>query len=76
MREARFRAGLAALADPARTTLVLVTRADRGAVREAARTSAELAGLGLANQHLAVNGRFHASEPDDPVAVALRARTG
>jgi arsenite-transporting ATPase len=72
MREARFRAGLDALADPARTTLVIVTRADRGALREASRTSAELQGLGLTNQLLAVNGRFHAREPDDLVAVALQ----
>ncbi|EKD61275.1 MAG: hypothetical protein ACD_54C00309G0001, partial [uncultured bacterium] len=34
MQETRFRAALAALSDAAQTTIVLVTRADRGAVRE------------------------------------------
>ena len=72
MREARFRAGLDALADPDRTTLVLVTRADRGALREAGRTSGELQGLGLSNQLLAVNGRFRARDLRDAVAVALQ----
>ena len=71
MRETRFRAALQALGDPKRTTIVLVTRADRGAIREAARTSRELATLGLSNQVLAVNGRFHATDATDDVAVAL-----
>ena len=71
MQEERFRAALSALGDAARTIIVLVTRADRGAVREAARTSAELRDLGLGNQHLAINGRFHATDPGDPVAAAL-----
>ncbi len=71
MQEERFRTALAALGDAARTIIVLVTRADRGAIREAARTSAELRNLGLANQHLAINGRFHATDPGDPVAAAL-----
>ncbi|MCZ8101609.1 MAG: arsenical pump-driving ATPase [Burkholderiales bacterium] len=71
MQEQRFRSALAALGDEARTTIVLVTRADRGAVREAARTSHELSALGLSNQHLAVNARFRASMTGDPVATAL-----
>ncbi|MFO1151214.1 MAG: arsenical pump-driving ATPase [Alsobacter sp.] len=71
MREARFRQGLAALSDSERTTVVLVTRADRGAIREAARTSVELQDLGLSNQVLAVNGRFRPSSDSDPVARAI-----
>lgn len=73
MREQRFKAAVAALGDPARTTIVLVTRADRGAIREAARTSAELRALGLGNQHLAINGVFTASDPSDPVARSIEA---
>lgn len=73
MQEARFQAALAALGDPARTTIVLVTRPDRGAIREAARTSAELRALGLANQRLAVNGVFAARDPADPVASSIAA---
>ncbi|MHB2166485.1 arsenical pump-driving ATPase [Alsobacter sp. R-9] len=71
MREARFRQGLEALSDPGRTTVVLVTRADQGAIREAARTSGELQELGLSNQVLAVNGRFRSSPGSDPVAGAI-----
>lgn len=73
MQEERFKAAVAALGDPARTTIVLVTRADRSAVREAARTSAELRALGLANQRLAINGVFTASDPSDPVARSIEA---
>lgn len=71
MQEARFREALDCLGDPGRTTIVLVTRPDRGAIREAARTSAELNALGLANQFLAVNGRFRASAGEDAVATAM-----
>ncbi|PSO14855.1 arsenical pump-driving ATPase [Bradyrhizobium sp. MOS003] len=71
MQEDRFRKALQALGDSKQTTIILVTRADRGAVREAARTSGELDGLNLSNQLLVVNGRFHAADPTDVVAVAL-----
>ncbi|MGJ4966022.1 arsenical pump-driving ATPase [Bradyrhizobium sp. HKCCYLRH3061] len=71
MQEDRFRQALQALGDPRRTTVVLVTRADRSAIREAARTSSELDALNLSNQTLVVNGRFHATAPADAVASAL-----
>ncbi|MDP2733763.1 MAG: arsenical pump-driving ATPase [Hoeflea sp.] len=71
MQEERFREALQCLGDPARTTIVLVTRPDRGAIREAARTSGELSALGLSNQLLAVNGRFHAEAEADAVASAM-----
>lgn len=71
MQEERFRKSLQALGDASRTTIILVTRADRGAIREAARTSGELDALNLSNQLLAVNGRFHASDLTDAVAAAL-----
>jgi arsenite-transporting ATPase len=72
MQEDRFRNALKALGDSGRTTIILVTRADRGAIREAARTSDELAALDLSNQLLAVNGRFRATYPTDAVAAALQ----
>lgn len=72
MQEQRFKTGLAALSDAAQTTVVLVTRADAAALREAARTQQELLQLGLANQRLVVNARFRASLPDDPTALALQ----
>lgn len=73
MQEDRFRTALECLGDPARTTIVLVTRADRSAIREAARTAGELSELGLSNQMLAVNGRFTPSDPNDQVASAFAA---
>jgi arsenite/tail-anchored protein-transporting ATPase len=72
MQEGRFRAALAALANPARTSIMLVTRPDTAAIREAARTSGELADLGLSNQILAVNGVFTASDPADPIARSMQ----
>ncbi len=70
--EARFKAAMAALRDPATTTVILVTRPEAGAIAEAARTSAELAALGLGRQHLAVNGVFTASDPSDATALSLQ----
>ncbi|VTU25464.1 Arsenical pump-driving ATPase [Variovorax sp. RA8] len=73
MQETRFKAALEALSDPARTTVVLVTRPDKGAITEAARTSDELHALGLNNQRLAINGVFRASDSTDAVARAIEA---
>ncbi len=72
MQEDRFRAALAALGNPAQTSIILVTRPDKASIREAARTSGELAGLGLSNQLLAVNGVFHASDPADAIARSMQ----
>ena len=65
-----------ALANKHETTLVLVTRPDRAAVDEAARTSEELAEIGIRNQALAVNGVFKAHDTSDIVAVAMERRGG
>ena len=73
MQEQRFRAGLQALADPGRTVVAIVTRADAAALREASRTHGELLGLGLHNQRLVVNAVFTASAAGDEVAAALQA---
>lgn len=61
------------LADGGRTTLVLVSRAQRAALTEAERTSNELAAIGVCNQRLILNGLFEAAA-DDPVALALEQR--
>lgn len=73
MQEVRFKVALAALCDPGQTTVILVARADKGAIAEAARTSDELRTLGLDNQRLIINGVFHASNPTDSVALAIAA---
>lgn len=62
------------LSDRSQTTLILVTRPELAALREAARTSGELEALGVRNQHLVVNGVFTAIDPTDPIAVAMQAR--
>jgi arsenite/tail-anchored protein-transporting ATPase len=71
MQEVRFKAALDALSDPAKATVILVTRPDQGAMVEAAHTSGELHELGLNNQRLVVNGVFHATERTDAVACAI-----
>ena len=73
LQESRFNAALAALSDPATTTVVLVTRPDPRPMHEAARTAEELRALGLTHQRLVINAVFHASRPDDPVARAIEA---
>lgn len=70
----RYAEAVAALRDRGRTTLVLVARPEVSALEEAARTSAELIALGLANQRLVVNGVFAASSTSDEVATAWEAR--
>ena len=61
------------MSDPSQTTVILVTRPDKGAIAEAARTAEELHALGLNNQRLAINGVFRASERTDAVACAIEA---
>lgn len=65
---------LAALADPTRTLLALVSRPERTALAEAERSRAELSALGLLNIRLFLNGVFSAESHDDPVAETLAAR--
>lgn len=71
MQELRFKAALDALSNPALTTVVLVTRPEKGAIVEASRTSEELKALGLSNQWLIVNGLFRATDKQDAVASAM-----
>lgn len=65
---------VAVLADPTRTRLVLVTRAQRAAVQEIERTSAELADLGMREQHVVVNAVMPRPQDADELADALYAR--
>ena len=52
----QYKAAVEALADPARTRLILVARAQAATLREVARTHEELAAIGLGQQHLVING--------------------
>ncbi|MEZ5628069.1 MAG: arsenical pump-driving ATPase [Rhodocyclaceae bacterium] len=68
----QYKAAVAALADPARTRLVLVARAQQSTLREVARTHSELAAIGLSQQHLVINGLLsRADAGNDPLARAL-----
>lgn len=69
-----YAATVKALSDAKTTAVVLVSRPERSALEEAERTRAELADLGVANQHLIVNGVFRAYNGDDAVASAMERR--
>ena len=74
MQEERFKAALDALADPAQTTVVLVTRPDKGALAEAARTSGELQRAGLEQPAAGDQRRVPRQRPrPTPVACAIEA---
>jgi len=72
--QAMYKQTVTALSDAATTTLVLVTRPEPSAFREADRTSEELKDLGVSNQHLIINGIFKSQTPNDAVAVAMQRR--
>lgn len=52
----QYKSAVEALADPVRTRLILVARAQAATLREVARTHEELAGIGLKQQYLVING--------------------
>lgn len=70
----RYAAAVDQLANGDTTRLILVARPRRSELAEAARTSRELAAIGLRNQHLAINGVMPAQADGDPLAVALAER--
>ena len=70
-----YAAAVAALADPLRTRLVLVSRAQTSTMAEIARTHSELAAIGLSRQHVVINGVLPVSVTgDDPLADEIYAR--
>jgi arsenite-transporting ATPase len=72
---AQYKAAVDALADPQRTRLVLVARAQASTLHEAARTHEELAAIGLSQQYLVINGVLPSSEAqNDGLAAAICAR--
>ena len=52
------------LTDRKKTLLILVSRAEKITLKEAARTSLELGLMGMKNQHLIINGIFHTTSED------------
>ena len=69
-----YAATVARLCDPVSTAVILVSRPDVSALREAERTRAELVELGVSNLQLAINGVFSTDRSDDPIATAMMQR--
>ncbi len=69
-----YEATVKTLADASATTLVLVSRPQLAALREAQRTSKELHALGVSNQCLVINGMFETKCPEDVTAQAMQQR--
>jgi arsenite-transporting ATPase len=71
----QYKAAVDALADAARTRLILVARAQLTTLREVARTHEELAAIGLSQQYLVINGILPRIEAEhDPLAAAIHER--
>ena len=71
----QYKEALEALADPLRTRLILVARAQQSTLREVARTCEELAAIGISQHHLVINGILPQSETtEDALAAALFSR--
>ena len=69
-----YERSLRTLTDPRSTTLVLVSRPEKAALTEAARTLAELESAGMIAKVLALNGMFRTTDPNDRPALALAQR--
>ncbi|NBS15789.1 MAG: arsenical pump-driving ATPase [Gammaproteobacteria bacterium] len=71
----QYKRAVDALADPLRTRLVLVARAQQATLREVARTHDELAAIGLSQQFLVINGVIPEEETvHDELAAAIHQR--
>ncbi|MDP2225118.1 arsenical pump-driving ATPase [Nitrosomonas sp.] len=69
---AQYKAAVDALADPERSRLILVARAQQATLREVARTHEELTAIGLTKQFLVINGLLPQAETTrDPLAAAI-----
>ena len=69
-----YAATVARLSNPGETTVILVSRPEAAALREANRTLGELSALGIGNLHLALNGVFSTASQDDALAAAMSRR--
>lgn len=73
--KALYAATVARLSNRALTSVILVSRPEFAALREAERTRGELGSLGVTNLYLALNGVFTAAVPGDAVADAMTHRS-
>ena len=72
--KALYAATVAQLCDGEQTGVVLVSRPEAAALREAERTRTELAELGVEHQRLALNGLLPEGDTQDPIAQAMQRR--
>jgi arsenite-transporting ATPase len=71
----RYKGAVEALRDAQQTRMVLVTRAQRAALAEVARTHDELIAIGITHHHLVVNGVFPSNAIEgDGLAAAIVSR--
>jgi arsenite/tail-anchored protein-transporting ATPase len=71
----QYKAAVDALADPKRSRLILVARAQQSTLREVARTHEELDAIGLSQQYLVINALLPQAEAtQDTLATALYQR--
>ncbi|UZH54162.1 arsenical pump-driving ATPase [Salinimicrobium tongyeongense] len=68
----RYNTVVKRLRDPELATFYLVARADKSSLKEASRTSDELAELAMKNQELLVNGVFKAVDIQDDFALKMQ----
>lgn len=69
--KSQYAMAVSRLTDAALTKIVLVSRPQRSALQEAARTSSELSQLGIHNQHFVVNGLLPTPSTNDSLALAI-----
>ncbi len=70
----KYAAAVDRLSDAKTTRMILVARPRQSALAEVARTSKELADIGIKNQQLAINGMMPTDTGGDPLSVALLKR--
>jgi arsenite-transporting ATPase len=69
-----YAAAVAALGDPTRTRMVLVSRPQASALREIERTRSELADIGIPSAYVVINGVLPQEAGEEDLARAIRQR--
>jgi arsenite/tail-anchored protein-transporting ATPase len=69
-----YKQAVQTLADKHATLLVLVSRPDASAIKEAARSSSELQGIGIENQVLIINGVLQDNDEEDDISLKIQHR--
>ena len=69
-----YAAAVAALGDPGRTRMVLVSRPQASALREIERTRSELADIGIPSAYVVINGLLPQEAGEEDLARAIRER--